>query len=76
MSEASQWSKWQEKVANLDHVPGEPLPNTAYLWNRLQQRVQQGKRRRRIYEFGVAAAVAITCSLLLLSRANKKNTPP
>jgi hypothetical protein len=52
MSEASQWSKWQEKVANLDHVPGEPLPSTEYLWNRLQQRVQQGKRRRRIYQFG------------------------
>jgi hypothetical protein len=77
MSENDQfWKRLGEKVANLDHVPGEPVPSTEYLWSRLQQRIQQGKRRRRIYRYGIAAALAITCSLLVLSRTKKKNTAP
>jgi hypothetical protein len=74
MSEADQfWSKIGEKLANLDHVPGEPLPSTEYLWNRVQQRIQRDRKRRRMYRYGIAAAFTITFSVLLSLSVNKNN---
>ncbi len=76
MSEANQWSKWQEKMDNLDHVPGEPLPDIEDLWNRLQQRVQKGRKRRRIYRYGIAASFTIIFSVLLSLSVDKNNGAP
>ncbi len=77
MAETDQfWIKFGEKAASLDHVPGEQLPSTEYLWRRLQQRFQKDKRRRRMYRYGIAASFTILFSVLLSLSTYRNSSVP
>ncbi len=63
---------WRNNIDELVSLPGENAPSFNNAWEKLELRLQQGKKQRKVYWYWAAAACIIACFMAIWLKENNK----